>query len=806
MGLQSAMTTALTGLQAAETTIDVVGNNVANSNTVGFKESDVNFATQFLQTQSVGGAPTSNNGGTNPRQIGLGVKVAEITPDFTQGTIEISSNPLDVAIQGDGFLIVQASETASERFYTRNGQLKTNANNEIVTVTGHRLLGFGVNTQNEIQTGTLTALTIPFGASAVAQATQNATLVGNLNALGAVESSPGVVQSAILSDGSVSIPGDFATSSINSLAQPLQTATFGAPGAGSVGAGTYNYKFVFTDPTAATGFEEGIPTAASTPVTVGAGSSIDINAIPTTTSTALTQTRIYRQNGTGSYQLVDTIASSVSTYTDTTADGSLGATLDESSVGQANYSYFATFYNTGTGAESRPTAQSISVPINTGGNQRIQLDSLPDVSGNATFNSVKIYRNTKDQPESFFEVAIVNSGTTSYIDKSADSAIFDLNKQLDRNGPPIDNGIALVNVSTFDGSTYNDTLFKEGTLAFTGSRGTATLATKELVITSTTTVAELVTFMEQALGIHTFSSDTLNPIPGTPGGTINGSRLQFTSNHGKANELDINLSAFEFTAANGDTEPVPLPFSVIPPGSTGESSSSEFIVYDSLGSPLTVKLSLTLEPDPTDTSGNTTRVRWFANSADNQPTNGISTSVGTGILTFDSAGRFFSATDATVQIERRDVAATSPVEFDLDFASLTALDSSSNLNLTNQDGFPAGSLTSFSITESGLIKGVFSNGTSRDIGQVQMARFTNSAGLEQLGDNLFREGVNSGVPITGDPGSSGLGDLTAGAVELSNTDIGQNLIELILASTQYRGNARVISAAQDLLDELMNLR
>ena len=93
MGLQSALTTALTGLQAAETTIDVVGNNVANSQTVGFKESDVVFATQFLQTLSIGSAPSTDSGGTNPRQIGLGVKVAEISPDFSQGTIEISSNP-----------------------------------------------------------------------------------------------------------------------------------------------------------------------------------------------------------------------------------------------------------------------------------------------------------------------------------------------------------------------------------------------------------------------------------------------------------------------------------------------------------------------------------------------------------------------------------------------------------------------------------------------------------------------------------------------------------------------------------------
>src|SRR3972149_11045568 len=99
MGLQSALPTSLTGLQAAEAVIDVVGNNVANSGTVGFKESDVLFATQFLQTQSIGSAPTGTTGGTNPRQIGLGVKVAPIHPDFPPGTIQRSSNPLDVAIQ-----------------------------------------------------------------------------------------------------------------------------------------------------------------------------------------------------------------------------------------------------------------------------------------------------------------------------------------------------------------------------------------------------------------------------------------------------------------------------------------------------------------------------------------------------------------------------------------------------------------------------------------------------------------------------------------------------------------------------------
>ena len=99
MGLASAMSTALTGLNAAETQISVIGNNLANSNTIGFKASSALFATQFLQTQSVGSSPTTYSGGNNPRQTGLGVMVAEIAPNFSQGTISTASSPTDLAIQ-----------------------------------------------------------------------------------------------------------------------------------------------------------------------------------------------------------------------------------------------------------------------------------------------------------------------------------------------------------------------------------------------------------------------------------------------------------------------------------------------------------------------------------------------------------------------------------------------------------------------------------------------------------------------------------------------------------------------------------
>jgi flagellar hook protein FlgE len=86
-----------------------------------------------------------------------------------------------------------------------------------------------------------------------------------------------------------------------------------------------------------------------------------------------------------------------------------------------------------------------------------------------------------------------------------------------------------------------------------------------------------------------------------------------------------------------------------------------------------------------------------------------------------------------------------------------------------------------------------------------MARFANPNGLEQRDQNMFANGVNAGIAFS-NPGENGAGAIAAGAVELSNSDVGSNLVELVMASTLYRGNTRVINTAQELLDELMNMR
>ncbi len=815
MGLQSALTTALTGLQAAETTIDVVGNNVANSQTVGFKESEAIFATQFLQTLSIGSAPSTNSGGTNPRQIGLGVKVAEISPNFTQGTIEISSNPLDVAIQGDGFIVVQSG---NGELYTRNGQLKLNAENEIVTATGQRVLGFGVNDDFVLQQNlnNLQPLTIPLGKERVSQATANASFSGVLNPSVDLGATPSVSKSIVLGDGTVAQPVAVTDFDINDFPEaespnvnPLTSipANDGSPGPG---AGTVTYRFTFLDSNG----EESAPSANYVVNNPGLGE-IQIDNIPTGTGPWV-ERRVYRTEANGStFYPVTTIANNVdTTYTDITADGAPFNTqtvLDDELIDPGSYSYYVSYYDPISQIETRPTprigTRSLSAP---GGRVRIDLSEVGPPS--AEFTQVRIYRNLSDSNTEFLRIhsSDIAATTTSFVDNANDATLQLINIPVDLDGPESIESTPLVDLVIRVGDTYVDSFFKEGTLTFSAQKDGSDVDQKELTITPATDVLELMTFIRETLGIDTQSSEQDTPFPIAGSVSLIGGQIVITSNLGEENAVEVPLTAFRMDPSDGsDSSTLPITFNETQQAD-GPGTTTELIVYDSLGLPLNVRITTVLE----EKKPNETVYRWYASSGENEPFagSGVDTVIGDGLLRFDSNGDLIPGDQRRISILRNVTASESPLEVELDFSQIKALGETdaqgnpiSTLNLSSQDGFPPGVLTDFIITNDGTIQGQFSNGTQRTVGQIVMARFANAGGLQQVGDSLFNIGVNSGVAIKGVPGADGIGTLTAGAVELSNTDIGQNLIELILASTQYRGGARVITATQELLDELLAL-
>ena len=114
-------------------------------------------------------------------------------------------------------------------------------------------------------------------------------------------------------------------------------------------------------------------------------------------------------------------------------------------------------------------------------------------------------------------------------------------------------------------------------------------------------------------------------------------------------------------------------------------------------------------------------------------------------------------------------------------------------------------LTGYSIGRDGRIHGRFTDGTSRLLGQIRIARFANPGGLVQRGGTQFAAGPNSELPLVASPGEGGAAQIVSGAVELSNTDIGRSLIDLELASLQFRANAVVVHTADKMLEDLLNL-
>lgn len=121
-----------------QTKLDVIGNNIANVNTYGFKKGRVTFKDMVSQTISGATEGDGNRGGVNPKQVGLGSQLASIDTIDTQGSLQPTGRVLDIGIQGDGYLAVEDGD--GNRFYTRAGNLYFDNNGNLVTASGHRVL------------------------------------------------------------------------------------------------------------------------------------------------------------------------------------------------------------------------------------------------------------------------------------------------------------------------------------------------------------------------------------------------------------------------------------------------------------------------------------------------------------------------------------------------------------------------------------------------------------------------------------------------------------------------------------------
>lgn len=132
----------VTGLKNHQTKMDVIGNNIANVNTVGFKASRVIFQDIYSQTVAPASAGNGTTGGTNPQQVGLGVQLATIDVLNTESSSQYTGSPLDLAIDGDGYFVIQNGAAYT---YTRAGNFYTDRENYLVDSSGNYVMGYEVD-------------------------------------------------------------------------------------------------------------------------------------------------------------------------------------------------------------------------------------------------------------------------------------------------------------------------------------------------------------------------------------------------------------------------------------------------------------------------------------------------------------------------------------------------------------------------------------------------------------------------------------------------------------------------------------
>src|SRR5699024_4031191 len=128
----------ISGMKGFQTKLDVIGNNIANVNTSGFKKGRVTFQDMMSQTTSGAQGPTETRGGTNPAQVGLGSQLGSIDNIHTQGFRQTTNNPLDLALEGDGMFVLQDEDTT---YFTRAGNFYLDDEDRIVNPDWHFLLG-----------------------------------------------------------------------------------------------------------------------------------------------------------------------------------------------------------------------------------------------------------------------------------------------------------------------------------------------------------------------------------------------------------------------------------------------------------------------------------------------------------------------------------------------------------------------------------------------------------------------------------------------------------------------------------------
>ncbi|MDD4527225.1 MAG: flagellar hook-basal body complex protein [Candidatus Margulisbacteria bacterium] len=849
------MFSGLAGLSNNQTALDVVGNNIANVNTVGYKSSKIEFTELLNQTIRGASSPQdSGRGGTNPIQVGLGVGTSAITVSHQQGNLQSTGIMSDLALQGSGFFILGDGE--GQTFYTRAGSFNFDADGSLVHSSGMKAYGWMANVTGGIdRNSTIQALSIPVGQTISANPSTEINYAYNLDSRTYTLGTP--VLATANSANVALVGGKFLGNEDDPLTLTVVEPTIKdvrGSHAISVYSETHTGENSNLNGTTTLGAQIGVTDISSFRVVIdgeektinlsnGTASSINqlISAInsqltgvtATLTGGKIELTRTVAGDGKNIYVYdkkttiddnfllnltstniaigsVDaTESKAVWDYLVTTgiidsagaltADDAAISLISLNNVGGVDYSDLAVTVKTilkqllnggyinstngiaskvfgGGGANSTewlPAAKTVGLKTGAG-----VLTASTVLGGLVNTNDLTVTANGKDYS---FDISAAGISDTS--------KVADLISKF--------NNWALTQTTTTDEVPFYMGLNNKGNLfvTYTNANTLKPISIKDNVPADNNGIADL--FFDDNIATTWEGDDVatnqFNKIS-TPAhinhtytyavdATTTNLSLNFGADDGSItgiNGVTIDTNEAGFKTGNFIIQTVP---------------ATEYItsttVYDSLGAERTVTLTFTREDDN----------QWSYRAS------GSGGVAGGGTLNFDSKGKIVPGIiGGGNNIIVPGINGADQLEINPSFNTVTQFADRSSLVHSSQDGYPNGSLSTYSISSDGTIIGIYSNGLNQNIGQIGVATFNNATGLLKSSDGMFVASNNSGEPQIGTANTGGRGTISAGTLEMSNVDIAKEFSNMIIYQRGFQANSKIITTGDEILQTLVNMK
>ena len=852
----------VSGLKGHQTKMDVVGNNIANVNTTGFKSSRVTFADTLSQTQTDAVAPGNNVGGINPKQIGLGTGVASVDLLFTDASVQATGKNTDVALSGNGLFVVKGG---SETYYTRDGAFEFDADgNYVLPGSGHYVQGWlakdGVlNTNSSTEN-----IVVKSGKVMDAKSTGKIAYEHNLDAasLSVVAISGGNPSKIGTKTYTSATEGTLTGTAAYPLTLALADGTTATTPSGSYKVGdSYSQNITSGSATASSVLDVKLNLADGSTVngTSGVTYTIGNDYSYTTTSSGDTITAnpnrrvlVSTSDGyvtgeltSGTYTVGDSytysgdsiMANYYNTVTATLANG-------ETITGSSGTTYtvgtpcsYSKSYGESVTVTPGDTTQTFTLTITGNGSFGVQeipvdpstLSGSPQtvtVGGTYEYSGMTCYVNSitvNSAPTALSATSTISGleSRTNISSLTTSSAITKMSQNYTTAAEATTSNPMTLTMS--DGSTVTQT---SGTYTVGYSLPVTTMITVYDTLGNTHSIPVYFTRTEVLSGdsttvngnTWTISLDTvcnrdMSPTADSPVtcSFANASDSAFTSSlEFTSGSIDKSNSNLYISAISGGTSSTSGTTTTL---TASESSPIKLTVQDAAGNTYTLAATSGSYTYTTASGGVGSDYLIQYVSGGELPTStatlpsadGTTTTISmknTDLL-FTTAGKYYSGSPTTTTMTLSNGALETQT-ITLDCNSLTQFAGSSTINGT-ADGNAAGTLKSVSIDSSGVITGVYTNGVKQSEAQIAIAQFTNASGLTKTGSSLYQASSNSGTPNVKTAADLGV-SITPSALEMSNVDIANEFSDMIITQRGFQSNSKIITVSDEMLETMINMK